>query len=124
QETDPPAEQELLRTSGPARFDRRTLLQAAIGLAIAGAYRAAPAADAPVSALLQRLAEDELRRSPEEATGSQFDIGSNASLRSQLDDRSLESVAKRRKAVDAALAQLKRINRGSLGPAAQLDYDV
>ena len=124
QVTDPPAERELLRTSGPARIDRRTLLQAAVGLALAGACRVAPAADSPLTALLQRLAEDELRRSPEEATSFQFDTGSHASLRSQLDDRSLDAVAKHRKAVDAALAQLKRINRSSLNASAQLDYDV
>jgi uncharacterized protein (DUF885 family) len=124
QETDPPAEQELLRTSGPAHLDRRTLLQAAIGLALAGMCGTAAAADAPLAALLQRLAEDELRHSPEEATSFEFDTGRNASLRSQLDDRSLDAIAKHRKAVDAALAQLKRIKRSSLGAAAQLDYDV
>ncbi len=124
QVTDPRAEQELLRTSGPARFDRRTLLQAAVGLALAGACGTAPAADAPLAALLQRLAEEELRRSPEEATSFQFDTGNNASLRRQLDDRSLDAIAKHRKSVDAALAQLKRINRSSLSAAAQLDYDV
>ena len=133
-ETDPPAEHEFLRTSAPARLNRRTLIQAAVGAALAfGAARDAVAADAQratkssdtaLAALLQRLAEEHLRRSPEEATGLGLDTGKNASLRSRLDDRSLEAIATHRKAVDAALTQLTRIDRSSLGTAARLDYDV
>lgn len=124
QETYPPAEHELLRT-GPARLDRRRLIQGAIGVALAfGAAGSAVAADAELAALLQRLAEEHLRRSPEEATGLGRDTGNNASLRSRLDDRSLQSIADHRRSVAAALTQLTKLDRSSLGAAARLDYDV
>ena len=118
--------------SDSARFDRRVVLQAAMGIALSATF-AAPGraaqrptgtADAALATLLQRLAEDELRRSPEEATGVAFDTGKNAALRSLLDNRSLDAIADHRRAVDAARAQLGRIERSSLGAAAQLDYDV
>ena len=74
--------------------------------------------------LLQRLAEGYLHRSPEEATSFDYDTGANASLRSQLDDRSLEAIARHRTAVDAAIRDLRQVDRAALGPAAILDYDV
>jgi uncharacterized protein (DUF885 family) len=108
------------------------LLQAAVGMALAGAAASAGgagqsatgSADAALAKLLQRAAEEELRRSPEEATGLEFDAGKNAGLRSRLDDRSLAAIADHRRAVDVRRAQLARIERSSLGAAAQLDYDV
>jgi uncharacterized protein (DUF885 family) len=124
QETYPPAEHELLR-AGPAHLDRRELIKAAVGAALTfGAAREAVAADAELAALLQRLAEEHLQRSPEEATGLGRDTGKNASLRSRLDDRSLQSIADHRRSVAAALAQLTKFDRASLGAAARLDYDV
>jgi uncharacterized protein (DUF885 family) len=124
QETYPPAEHELLR-AGPAHLDRRELIKAAIGTALTfGAAREAVAADAELAALLQRLAEEHLQRSPEEATGLGRDTGKNASLRSRLDDRSLQSIADHRRSVATALAQLTKFARASLGAAARLDYDV
>jgi uncharacterized protein (DUF885 family) len=124
QETYPPAEHELLR-AGPAHLDRRELIKAAIGAVLTfGAAHAAVAADAELAALLQRLAEEHLKRSPEEATGLGRDTGKNASLRSRLDDRSLQSIADHRRSVAAALAQLTKLDRASLGAAARLDYDV
>lgn len=120
------------RTSDSARLDRRVLLQAAIGMALAGAaataggaaQSATESADAALAKLLQRSAEEELRRSPEEATGLEFDTGENAGLRSRLDDRSLPAIADHRRAVEATRAQLARIERASLSAAARLDYDV
>jgi len=108
------------------------LLQAAIGMALAAATGTAGAAaqggtrsaDAALAKLLQRTAENELRRSPEEATGLEFDTGANTGLRSRLDDRSLPAIADHRHAVDATRTQLARIDRSSLSAAAQLDYDV
>jgi uncharacterized protein (DUF885 family) len=124
-ETYPPAEHERLRATAPARLDRRELIKAAIGAALTlGAARDAVAADAELAALLQRLAEEHLQRSPEEATGLGRDTGKNASLRSRLDDRSLQSIADHRRSVAAALAQLTKLDRASLGAAARLDYDV
>jgi uncharacterized protein (DUF885 family) len=132
-ETYPPAEHEF-RRAGPARLDRRQLIQGAMGAVLAlsaagdcvaaGAERAATSTDAALAALLQRLAEEHLRRSPEEATGLGRDTGNNASLRSRLDDRSLQSIATHRRAVETALTQLARFDSSSLGPMARLDYDV
>jgi len=120
-------------------LDRRTLLQAAVGLAFAAAAgsattagaqpaadtkRASGSSDAKLAALLQRLAEEHLRRSPEEATSLGLDSGKDAALRGRLDDRSLDAIAQHRRDVGAALGELARIDRTSLGAAAQLDYDV
>jgi uncharacterized protein (DUF885 family) len=125
QETYPPAEHEFRRATVPARLDRREFIRAAIGAALTvGAAGSAVAADAALAALLQRLAEEHLRRSPEEATGLGRDTGNNASLRSRLDDRSLQSIATHRRAVGTALTELTRFDRSSLSPMARLDYDV
>jgi uncharacterized protein (DUF885 family) len=133
QETDPPAEHEFVRATAPALLDRRQLIQGAVGaaLAISGAgsavaaqTTAAASSDAALAALLQRLAEEHLRRSPEEATGLELDTGKNAALRGQLDDRSLAAIADHKRAADAALTRLGRIDRASLGASARLDYDV
>ena len=124
-ETYPPAEHEFRRTTDPARFDRRELIKGAIGAALTfGAATSAVAADAEFAALLQRLAEEHLQRSPEEATGLGRDTGTNAALRSRLDDRSLQSIEAHRRAVATALTQLNRFDRSALGAAARLDYDV
>src|SRR5262245_34471984 len=95
---------------------RRTLIQGSVALAIAGGARAVPAvdvqgtADAQLARLLQKLAEEYLHRSPEEATAFDFDTGANAELRRKLDDRSLDAVARDRTGVDRALADLARID--------------
>jgi uncharacterized protein (DUF885 family) len=112
--------------------DRRALLKGAAGLALVGLTRCSVAAvaktdasaDAQLAALLQRHSEAYLRRSPEDATRYGFDVGSNAALRSQLDDRSLDAITRDRGAVDRARQELKRIDRKALSPAAKLDYDV
>ena len=73
QEITPKLASEEVLTSAPAPLDRRTLLQAAAGLVLASAFTATGAAaaqrsggsaDAALAALLQRLAEEQLRRSP------------------------------------------------------------
>ena len=109
-------------------MNRRTLIRAAVGASLA-AFSGFPAFAAndssiPLGALLQQLAEDYLRRSPEQATQFQFDVGPNAGLRSQLDDRSLAATARDHESATRALSQLAKIDRGKLDPAAQLDYDT
>lgn len=81
-------------------------------------------ADAVLVALLQRHSEAYLRRSPEEATGNDFDVGSNAALRAKLDDRSLAARSSDRAAIKAALAQLGAINTRALSPRSALDHAV
>lgn len=109
-------------------MNRRTLLRAAVGASLA-AFTGLPALAAngtspALDALLQRLAEDYLQRSPEEATRYEFDVGPHASLRSKLDDRSLAASAKDRESAAQALSQLAKIDRTKLDAAAQLDYDT
>ncbi|MEP7243127.1 MAG: DUF885 family protein [Gammaproteobacteria bacterium] len=113
-------------------IDRRTLLQSATGLAIAGLTRRTvgaaagdkPTADMQLQALLQRHSEAYLRRSPEDATRYDFDTGVNAALRSQLDDRSLDARARDHTSVDRAMRELSSIDRSALSPGAAVDYDV
>ena len=109
-------------------MNRRTLIRTAVGASLA-AFGGLPAfaandTSAGLDALLQRLAEDYLRRSPEEATQYEFDVGANASLRSQLDDRSLSASAKDRESATRALDDLARIDRAKLDASARLDYDT
>jgi uncharacterized protein (DUF885 family) len=109
-------------------MNRRILLRTAVGASLA-AFSGLPAFAAndtspALDVLLQRLAEDYLRRSPEEATRYEFDVGANAGLRSQLDDRSLASSTQDRESAARALSELAKIDRTKLGAAAQLDYDT
>jgi uncharacterized protein (DUF885 family) len=109
-------------------MDRRTLLRAGIAAVTASCIPVSALAATPVdddlARLLQRLAEDYLRSSPEEATQFEFDVGANAQLRSQLDDVSLGASEKNRKSAVAAVEQLTRIDRNKLSAAPKLDYDT
>jgi uncharacterized protein (DUF885 family) len=113
-------------------LNRREWLQGAGGLATVGCVPSIVSAaangknesDARLQALLQRHSEAYLRRSPEDATRYEFDTGVQAALRSQLDDRSLDAIARDRSAIDRALAELSAIDRASLSAHAVLDYDV
>lgn len=110
---------------------RRTLLRTAVAAGVAAcsglpAFAADSASrdQTELDALLQRLAEAYLHRSPEEATRYEFDVGANAHLRSQLDDRSLSASAKDRESAVRALDDLARIDRAELDASARLDYDT
>lgn len=111
-------------------MQRRLFLQAgAAGAAIAWlrpltASASTDTADTLLEALLRDHAERFLRRSPETATDYGHDSGANASLRSQLDDRSLAAISRDRSAVAQGLRALAAIDRAALSPAAALDYDV
>lgn len=108
-------------------MNRRTLLRAAVGAiaAVSGLQAFAANDTSPaLDALLQRLAEDYLRRSPEQATQYEFDVGANAELRAKLDDRSLAATAKDHESAARALSDLAKIDRTKLDAAAQLDYDT
>ena len=111
-------------------INRRRFLEASATRAlfgIVGGPRAAFAlgsSDATLNAMLQRHADAYLRRSPEEATANNYDVGANAGLRARLDDRSLAALAGDKAAIALARADLGRIDRAALGPRAALDYDV
>ena len=111
-------------------IDRRRFVQAAASGAAIGLVGPVPAlwaqstGDAPLEALLQRHCEAFLRRSPEEATGNDFDVGAHAGLRGKLDDRSLAARDTDRAGVRLALKQLKAMPTAGLSPRAALDRDV
>lgn len=115
-------------------IDRRKLMQGMASLSLLAmsgtkAVIAAPVEstvreDSKLAALLQRLAESWLHRSPEEATRCGFDTGANAALRLRLDDRSLASIDNDRKLTGGALMELARIDRGALSAGAAFDFDV
>lgn len=109
-------------------IDRRRFLEGtAAGLALGAgvpAWAQGGSADAALSALLQRHSEAYLRRSPEEATGADFDVGANAGLRAKLDDRSLAARAADQQAIKAALTQLGAIDVRQLSPRSALDFAV
>ncbi len=108
-------------------IDRRRFLEGSAALSFAGAVPAfaqGASADAALSALLRRHSEAYLRRSPEEATGNDFDTGANAGLRAKLDDRSLAARASDRTGIKLALKQLSAIDAAALTPRARLDHDV
>ncbi|WP_129777266.1 DUF885 domain-containing protein [Peristeroidobacter soli] len=109
-------------------MNRRTLLRAAVGASLAAVSGlpafAANGTSPALDVLLQRLAEEYLRRSPEQATQYEFDVGANAELRSRLDDRSLAATAKDHESASRALSELARIDRTRLGAGARLDYDT
>lgn len=104
---------------------RRDFLGGAAALAVAGALpaRAAADADAALAALLQRHAEAYLRRTPEEAAGRRPG-GVAMGAQTSLNDRSQAARLRDRAAVRQALADLKRIDRAALSPAAALDFDI
>ena len=107
------------------KLNRRTLLQGVAGLAlVSSAAKGRDDADARLEALLQRHSEAYLQRSPEDATRYELDTGAHSGLRAQLDDRSLDAIARDRREVDRALGELLAIDRASLSPQRALDYDV
>ncbi|WP_430389160.1 DUF885 domain-containing protein [Blastomonas fulva] len=110
-------------------IDRRGFMGMAAASGLAGIVPEALlaqglSADSALAALLQKHSEAFLRRSPEEATGSNFDVGAHAALRGRLDDRSMAARATDRTAIKMALGNLDSINVTALSPRARLDHAV
>jgi uncharacterized protein (DUF885 family) len=114
------------------KFRRRDLMGAA---AAAGALAAAPrvvaaapatpaSEDAKLDALLQRQFDENLDRSPENATGLGLDKGARAPLRWKLEDRSLAENERDRRDAQRRWAELQGIDRGKLSRTGALNYDV
>jgi uncharacterized protein (DUF885 family) len=115
-------------------MDRRnflTITAAAGAVAAVPAARAAvsasapkPAADARFHALLDRIFYARLDDNPEGATSLGLDTGPRARLRSQLNDGSAAGQARELARARADRAAIRRVDRASLSPAAQLDWDI
>lgn len=109
-------------------IDRRGFLNGGAGVALS-AFSGVPAlaqgdADAALRTLLDRHMAAFMRRSPEEATGANADVGANADLRAKLDDRSIGARAADTSAIRVARAQLAAIDVKRLSPRAAQDHGV
>ena len=80
--------------------------------------------DARLSALLDRIFAALLERSPELATGLGLDKDGRAGAKSQLSDYSAAMRAKDLAETEAQLAELHRLDRAKLSPAATIHYDI
>ena len=111
--------------------DRRQILAssaAVAALATMGSSDPNPIAatkdDAALDAALQALSQAMLQASPEMATRLGLDVGTEADLRSRLDDRSAAGKEKaRRQAIDA-LQQLRSFDRARLSAGGRLNLEV
>ena len=77
-----------------------------------------PTGDAQANALLDQIAEDLLRLSPESATSLGIDTGARAALRSQLSDRSADGAQRLKSQVRASLDRINAV------PTADLSHPV
>ncbi|HSC14409.1 MAG TPA: DUF885 domain-containing protein [Gammaproteobacteria bacterium] len=84
----------------------------------------ASGADADVLALLDELAENLLRLSPETATSLGIDVGARAALRSELSDRSAEGQQRIANQLRADLARADGIDSSGLGDATRTSLAV
>ena len=84
----------------------------------------ASSADADVLALLDELAENLLRLSPETATSLGIDVGARAVLRSELGDRSADGQQRIANQLRADLARADAIDSSGLGAATRTSLAV
>ena len=117
-------------------MDRRAFLSTgsavALGLPLLGApvaaakpMKGATGGDAKINALFEQIFQDQVRRSPELASGLGLDKGANAHLKSELDIRPAaaaraEDLARSRR----NLAAIRAIPPASLSAASRLNRDV
>lgn len=92
-------------------MNRRELLGAAAGVWVAGTWSsrvgAASSADAGLAELLDAFMKEDLRASPEKATELGLDVGALASLRLQLNDRSVDRRATTLRRLSDQLSRLE-----------------
>jgi uncharacterized protein (DUF885 family) len=110
-------------------IDRRTLLHvsaSAAALSVLPAFARSASASMPVrfKKLLDSIAQEILRLSPENATSLGLDTGANASLKSRLSDSSTTGDIRWAAQVNSMLARLAKIDRTGLSPADQTRYDT
>jgi uncharacterized protein (DUF885 family) len=104
---------------------RRTVLKSGAAFAVTAAVPfKAGAADAKLAALFDRFVQEDLDLSPLNATAYGLDIGNRAHQRGEIDDSSLDGIAKAKALNASQRSRLGQINRGSLMGADQLNYDI
>jgi len=111
-------------------LDRRHFLAAsgAAALSLAAAPRAAFAAagsgDAELNALFERIFQENVANSPEQATSLGLDKGTNAVLKHRLSPRTLEERARQLARAQAARAAVEAVDPKTLSPAAALNREI
>ncbi|HEY0413626.1 MAG TPA: DUF885 family protein [Allosphingosinicella sp.] len=111
-------------------MDRRTFIAssgaAALGAALLPKAAAAQpgSGDAALNALFERIFQEVVANSPELATSLGLDKGANAPLKHRLSPRTLEERARQLGRTKAALAELAKVDRATLSPAAALNLEV
>ena len=111
-------------------MDRRHFLAAsgAAALSLAAAPRAAFAAagsgDAELNALFERIFQENVANSPEQATSLGLDKGTNAVLKHRLSPRTLEERARQLARAQAARAAVEAVDPKTLSPAAALNREI
>lgn len=97
---------------------------AALGVLFTASAAAAPVGDAGLAAILDGIAGEVLRASPETATSLGLDTGARASLKSKLSDRSVAGVYSDRVEGRARLRRLAAVARDRLNDEDKIRYDA
>jgi len=111
-------------------LDRRHFLvasgAAALSLAAApkAAFAAAGSGDAELNALFERIFQENVASSPEQATSLGLDKGANAALKHRLSPRTLEERARQLARAQTARAAVEAIDPKTLSPAAALNREI
>src|SRR5271170_3996187 len=108
-------------------FDRRRFLSTTAGAALmtaAPAMAQAGSEDAKLRTMLDQMFENQVDESPRRATSLGLYKGKRAALKSQLDDNSLEALAKRLERARGRAKELHTIQRAKLSAASKVDLDV
>ena len=103
---------------------RRAFLAATAATALATAARAATPEDAKLRTVFDRIFQDNLDNSPQQATRLGLDKGARAAEKSKLDGASIDDLAADKARTVAHLAALKTVDRAKLSPAERPNYDA
>ena len=112
-------------------MDRRTFIASSGAAALAAtlptaglAQPRAGSGDAALNALFERIFQQQVQRSPEQATSLGLDKEANAGLKSRLSPRTRAERARVLAQNKEALASLAAVDRGTLSAAAMLNLEV
>jgi uncharacterized protein (DUF885 family) len=113
-------------------LDRRTFIASTGAAALATALLpetllAQPRAgsgDSALNALFERIFQQNVQNSPEQATSLGLDKGANAALKGRLTPRTLAERARQLAQTKQALSELEAVDRSALSPAAKLNLEV
>ncbi|MEA3052448.1 MAG: hypothetical protein QOG72_1351 [Sphingomonadales bacterium] len=113
-------------------MDRRTFIASTGAAALATtllpetllAQPRAGSGDSALNALFERIFQQNVQNSPEQATSLGLDKGANAALKGRLTPRTLAERARQLAQTKQALSDLAAVDRSALSPAAKLNLEV